>query len=88
MSGQLNLCDARQVVQASSLLVLFIALAYRLSEQAGGSGESDPESFRLQLSEILTAPQPVPEVFPSYTHSPKWVLYPSQPLGRGCSTQP
>ena len=52
-----------QVIQAVSLVVLFIALGFRLSEHSEGSGAAgNTDSFRQQLTHILTSPQTVQEV--------------------------
>ena len=52
-----------QVIQAVSLVVLFVALGFRLSERSEGSGSGgDTDSFRQQLTHILTSPHTVQEV--------------------------
>ena len=52
-----------QIIQAVSLVVLFASLGFRLSERSEGSGSGgNTDSFRQQLTHILTSPQATHEV--------------------------
>ena len=52
-----------QIIQAVSLVVLFASLGFRLSERSEGSGSGgNTDSFRQQLTHILTSPQATNEV--------------------------
>ncbi len=52
-----------QIIQAVSLVVLFVSLGFRLSERSEGSGSGgNTDSLRQQLTHILTSPHTVQEV--------------------------